>query len=31
MDGHAVLISSPEDDFAALEKQRGYLVQSPEN
>jgi hypothetical protein len=27
-DGHAELISSPENDFAALEKQRGLLVQS---
>jgi RNA polymerase sigma factor (sigma-70 family) len=26
-DGHAELISSPDDDFAALEKQRGLLVQ----
>jgi hypothetical protein len=25
-DGHAELISSPDDDFAAVEKQRGYLV-----
>ena len=31
MDGHAELISSPDDDFAALEKQRGFLVQSPKN
>jgi hypothetical protein len=31
MDGHAELISLPEDDFAALEKQRGFLVQSPKN
>jgi len=27
MDGHAELISSPDDDFAALEKQRGLLAQ----
>jgi hypothetical protein len=25
-DGHAELISSPDDDFAAVEKQRGYLI-----
>ena len=25
-DGHAELISSPDDDFAALEKRRGFLV-----
>jgi RNA polymerase sigma factor (sigma-70 family) len=30
-DGHAELISSPDDDFAALEKQRGFLVQPAKN
>ena len=31
VDGHAELISSPDDDFAALEKQRGFLIQPAKN
>jgi RNA polymerase sigma factor (sigma-70 family) len=31
IDGHAELISSPEDDFAAVEKQRGFLVHPAKN
>ena len=31
VDGHAEMISSPDDDFAALEKQRGFLVQPAKN
>jgi len=30
-DGHAELISFPDDDFAALERQRGFLVQPSKN
>jgi hypothetical protein len=30
-DGHAELIRSPDKDFAALEKQRGFLAQSARN
>jgi RNA polymerase sigma factor (sigma-70 family) len=30
-DGHAEMVSSPDDDFAALEKQRGYLVHPAQN
>jgi hypothetical protein len=30
-DGHCELASSPDDDFAALEKQRGLLVQPAKN
>jgi hypothetical protein len=29
MDGHAELVSSPDDDFAALEKRRGFLAVAP--
>jgi len=31
IDGHAELISSPDDDFAAMEKQRGFLVHPAKN
>ena len=31
VDGHAELISSPDDDFAALEKQREFLVHPATN
>ena len=31
VDGHAELISSPDEDFAALEKQRGFLIQPAKN
>jgi RNA polymerase sigma factor (sigma-70 family) len=31
VDGHAKLISSPDDDFAAMEKQRGFLIRPPKN
>jgi len=31
IDGHAEMISSPDDDFAALEKQRGLLVLTAKN
>jgi len=31
IDGHAEMISSPDDDFAAVEKQRGYLVHPAKN
>lgn len=30
-DGHAELLSSPDDDFAAVEKQRGFLVHPAAN
>jgi hypothetical protein len=30
-DGHAELVSSPDDDFAAVEKQRGFLVHPATN
>ena len=31
VDGHVEMISSPDDDFAALEKQRGFLIQPAKN
>jgi len=30
-DGHAEMISCPDHDFAAMEKQRGFLVQPAKN
>ena len=30
-DGHAEMVNSPDDDFAALEKQRGYLIHPAQN
>jgi hypothetical protein len=30
-DGHAELVSSPDDDFAAVERQRGFLVHPAKN
>jgi len=30
-DGHAEMVSSPDDDFAAVEKQRGFLVHPATN
>jgi len=30
-DGHAEMVNSPDDDFAALEKQHGYLIHPAQN